>query len=188
MRTEDGDDRRAALLARKDEALRRWPSKAGADFQAEMNVIADELSALARSLDEAHAEAIDRLRAWCAVGEAYMLLGQKHALQAASEAFRTAEALTSMVDAQAHELMKLKHGYGWTLLELAAGANAELAAEAASRLSSALALARKHMPVGVASIKYELFRAEHTVAQLKLNGAHRPPRRDAPARPEVEAA
>ena len=43
-------------------------------------------------------------------------------------------------------------------------------------LSSALSLARKHMPVGVASIRYELFRAEHTVAQLKLKGAHRPPR------------
>jgi hypothetical protein len=188
MRADDGDDRRAALIARKEEALKRWPSRAGPDFQAELSAIADELSALARSLDEAHAEAIDRLRAWCAVGEAFMLLGQTRALQAASEAFRTAEALTSIVDAQAHELMKLKHGYGWTLLELAAGANAELAAEAAARLSSALSLARKHMPVGVASIKYELFRAEHTVAQLKLKGAQLPPRRDAPARPEVEAA
>jgi hypothetical protein len=43
------------------------------------------------------------------------------------------------------------------------------------------------MPVGVASIKYELFRAEHTVAQLR--GAHGKPARDAQrAREIVEAA
>ena len=167
MRADVGD-RREALVARKDEALRRWPNKAGEEFKAELSAIAAELVELARALDEAQADTLDRLRTWCAVGEAYMLLGQKHALQAASEAFRTAEALTAMVDAHAHELMKLKRGYGWTLLELSAGANAELAAEAATRLSSALSLARKHMPVGVAAIKYELFRAEHTVAQLKL--------------------
>lgn len=170
MRADHGD-RRAALLARKEAALKRWPNKADAEFKAELSEVAHELDQLARSLDEAQADALDRLRTWCAVGEAYLVLGQKHALQAASEAFRTAEALTSMVDAHAHELMQLKHGYGCALLELAAGANMELASEAATRLSSALALARKHMPVGVASIKYELFRAEHTVAQLKVRNS-----------------
>ena len=186
--TADHGHKRTELVARKDAALERWPSKAGADFQAELAEIARELDTLARSLDEANADAIERLRAWCAVGEAYMLLGQKHALQAASEAFRAAEALTSMVETHAHELMTLKYGYGWTLLELAAGSNAELATEAATRLSSALSLARKHVPVGVASIKYELFRAEHTVAQLKLQGKCPPERRAAPAPREIEAA
>jgi hypothetical protein len=187
MRAEDGD-RCAALIARKDAALRRWPNRADAEFKAELESIACELNELARAMDSAQASALDRLRAWCAVGEAYLLLGQKSALQSAFEAFRTAEALTAMVEAHAHELMKLKHGYGCTLLELAAGANEELAAEAATRLSSALSLARKHMPVGVASIKYELFRAEHTVAQLKLRGTRRPDSRERQQQREAQAA
>jgi hypothetical protein len=187
MRAEDGD-RCAALIARKDAALRRWPNRADAEFKAELESIARELNELARAMDSAQAGALDRLRAWCAVGEAYLLLGQKGALQSAFEAFRTAEALTAMVEAHAHELMKLKHGYGCTLLELAAGANEELAAEAATRLSSALSLARKHMPVGVASIKYELFRAEHTVAQLKLRGTRRPDSRERQQQREAQAA
>ena len=82
--------------------------------------------------------------------------------------------------------MHLKHGYGCTLLELAAGSNMDLATEAAARLSSALDLARKHMPVGVANIKYELFRAEHTVAQLR--GARSTPAREAQRAREIEEA
>jgi hypothetical protein len=187
MRAEYGDQR-AALIARKDAALKRWPNKADVEFKAELNEVAHELIQLARSLDEAHADALDRLRTWSAVGEAYLLLGQTHALQVASEAFRTAEALASMVDARADELMKLKHGYGCALLELAAGSNMELATEAAARLSSALSLARKHMPVGVASIKYELFRAEHTVAQLKVRDSQRSEPPGVRALREAEAA
>ena len=182
----DQRDRRDALVARKDAALQRWPNRADDEFKAELNEVAHELEQMARALDEAQADGLDRLRTWCALGEAYLLLGQKHSLQAASEAFRNAEALASMVEAQAHELMNLKRGYGCTLLELAAGSNAELAAEAAARLSSALALARKHMPVGVANIKYELFRAEHTVAQLR--GAQGTPARDAQRAADIEEA
>jgi hypothetical protein len=185
MRAEERD-KRAALVARKDTALSRWPNRADDEFKAELNEIAHELDQLARELDERQADALDRLRTWCALGEAYLLLGQKHTLQAASEAFRNAEALSSLVDAHAHELMRLKHGYGCTLLELAAGSNMELASEAATRLSSALSLARKHMPVGVAGIKYELFRAEHTVAQLR--GTRRPQPRDTQRAREAEAA
>ena len=84
MRADHGD-RRAALLARKEAALKRWPNKADAEFKAELSEVANELDQLARSLDEAQADALDRLRTWCAVGEAYLVLGQKHALQAASE-------------------------------------------------------------------------------------------------------
>ena len=186
MRAEERD-RRAALVARKNAALQRWPNRADDEFKAELNEVAHELDQLARALDEAQADGLDRLRTWCALGEAYLLLGQKHSLQAASEAFRNAEALSSLVEAQAQELMNLKHGYGCTLLELSAGSNMDLASEAAARLSGALELARKHMPVGVANIKYELFRAEHTVAQLR--SASGTPARDAPrAREIVEAA
>lgn len=185
MRAEERD-RRATLVARKEAALRRWPNRADEEFKAELNEVAHELDQLARALDEAQADGLDRLRTWCALGEAYLLLGQRHSLQAASEAFRNAESLASLVEAQAHELMNLKHGYGCTLLELAAGSNIDLAAEAAARLSSALELARKHRPVGVASIKYELFRAEHTVAQLR--GAQGTPARDAQRAREIEEA
>lgn len=186
MKRADQGDRRAALIARKEAALKRWPNRADDEFKSELTDIAHELDQLARALDETQADALDRLRTWCDVGEAYLLLGQKHALQAASEAFRNAEALTALVDAQAHELVKLKHGYGCTLLELSAGANVELATEAAARLSSALELARRHMPVGVASIKYELFRAEHTVT--KLRGTRRGERHAAEKAREAEAA
>lgn len=182
----DQRDRRAALVARKEAALQRWPNRTDDEFKAELNEVVHELDQIARALDEAQADGLDRLRTWCALGEAYLLLGQKHSLQAASEAFRNAEALASLVETQAHELMNLKHGYGCALLELAAGSNADLASEAAARLSSALALARKHMPVGVANIKYELFRAEHTVAQLR--GANGTPARGAPRTGEIEQA
>ena len=185
MRAEERD-RRDALVARKNAALRRWPNRADDEFKAELNEVVHELDQLARALDEAQADGLDRLRTWCALGEAYLLLGQQHSLQAASEAFRNAEALSSLVEAQAHELMNLKHGYGCALLELAAGSNADLASEAATRLSGALALARKHMPVGVANIKYELFRAEHTVAQLR--GAGRAPSREAQRSRAIEEA
>ena len=185
MRAEQRD-RRDALVARKNAALRRWPNRADDEFKAELNEVVHELDQLARALDEAQADGLDRLRTWCALGEAYLLLGQKHSLQAASEAFRNAEALSALVEAQAHELVSLKHGYGCTLLELAAGSNMELATEAAARLSSALALARKHMPVGVANIKYELFRAEHTLAQLRA--APGTPAREAHRAREIEEA
>jgi hypothetical protein len=182
----DERERRAELVARKNAALQRWPNRADDGFKAELNEVAHELDQLARALDEAQADGLDRLRTWCALGEAYLLLGQKHSLQAASEAFRNAEALSSLVEAQAQELMNLKHGYGCALLELSAGSNMDLASEAAARLSGALELARKHMPVGVANIKYELFRAEHTVAQLRNAGGT--PAREAHRAREIEEA
>jgi hypothetical protein len=166
MRPEERD-RRAALLARKDAAVARWPNKTGDAFEAEMAAIARELDELARSLDSAEADPVERLRTWASAGEAYLALGARYALQCAAEAFRYAENAAARVEADVYELMQLKHQFGIALLKLANETNAELAAEAAARLSTALSLARKHMPVGVASIKLELFRAEHTVATLR---------------------
>jgi hypothetical protein len=179
-------EKRAALVARKDAALRRWPDRAGTEYEAEMADVAHQLDMLARALDSVDTDPIERLRAWCSVGEAYLLLGARTALHSAAEAFRYAEAAANRAEADAHELMKLKHQYGLALLKLAEDQNAELAAEAAARLSTALALARKHMPVGVVSIKYELFRAEHTVTRLR--GTRRAERRDERAVREAEAA
>lgn len=160
-------DRRAALIARKEAALKRWPDRSGAEFEQEVGAIARELDQLARALDRVDVDPVERLRTWCSVGETYMSLGAKYALQCAADAFRTAEAVASQVQADARELVNLKRNYGVALLKLAADTNIELASEAASRLSAALSLARKHMPVGVVGIKYELFRAEHTVTELR---------------------
>ena len=160
-------DHRAALVARKDAALKRWPDRSGREFEAEVTAIAHELDQLARALDSADSDPIERLRTWRTVGEAYLTLGARYALQCATQAFRAAEAMTALTQADARDLVQLKHNHGVALLKLAEDTNAELAAEAASALSSALALARKHMPVGVVSIKYELLRAEHTVATLR---------------------
>ena len=172
----DERDRRAELIARKDAALERWPTKSGEGFEAEMATVARELDLLARSLDARDADPIERLRSWCAAGEAYLQVGAKYALQCATEAFRYAEAAAGRAEADAREMLQLKHQFGVALLKLSADTNMELAAEAATRLSTALSLARKHMPVGVASIKFELFRAEHTVTQLR--GTRRAPRRN----------
>jgi hypothetical protein len=185
MRADDGD-RRAALAARKEAALSRWPQRSGEEFEAEMAAIARELDGFARSLDSEDAHPLDRLRAWCAVGEAYLHLGAKYALQYATEAFRYAEAAAARAEADARELVRLKHQFGVALLKLGDDRSEQLAVEAANRLSTALALARKHMPVGVANIKFELFKAEHTVT--KLRGSRRATREaPRPAR-ETETA
>jgi hypothetical protein len=182
----DEADRRAALIARKEAALQRWPHKSGPEFEAEMGVVARELGGLARALDSAEAHPSDRLRAWCATGEAYLLLGAKYALQCATEAFRYAEAAAARAEADAHQLMQLEHQFGVALLKLGEDRSEQLAAEAASRLSTALSLARKHMPVGVAGIKFELFKAEHTVTTLR--GTRRGQSRDAQRTRETEVA
>jgi hypothetical protein len=186
MRAEDGDNIRAALIARRDAVLKRWPTRSGDDFEAEMATIARDLDSLARALDNADSDPVQRLRTWCAAGEAYLLVGARYAVQCATEAFRYAEAAAAKAEADAREVLQLQHQFGLALLKLAGDRNEHLASEAATRLSAALSLARKHMPVGVASIKYELFRAEHTVTQLR--GTRRTERRDAEKAREAQAA
>lgn len=166
--TNDFLTRRFALLARIDAALARWPERSGAAFDAEAAAIADELDALARSIDRSDIEPIERLRSWRQTGEAYLRIGGRGPLQRASEAFRSAEALAQEADAGAAELVQLKHAFGSTLLRLAAGESEELALAAATRLSTALALARKHAPENVAAIKHELLRAEHSATLLRM--------------------
>ena len=186
MRADDGDHIRAALIARKDAALKRWPDRSGDGYETEMAAIARELDALARSLDGAESDPVSRLRTWSAAGEAYLLIGAKYAVQCATEAFRYAEAAAARAEADARDLLKLQHQFGLALMKLGGECNEQLAVEAASRLSSALSLARKHMPVGVASIKYELFRAEHAVTQMR--GTRRAERPDAAKAREAQAA
>ena len=144
MRAEDGDNIRASLIARRDAALKRWPGRSGEGFEAEMAAIARELDALARALDGADSDPMQRLRTWRAAGEAYFMVGAKYALQCATEAFRYAETAAGGAEpeADAHELLHLKHQFGLALLKLGGDRNEQLASEAATRLSAALSLAR----------------------------------------------
>lgn len=64
------------------------------------------------------------------------------------------------------ELLELNQRFGRTLFALSAGADHALATAAARHLGTALALARKHRPDGVAEIKLDLFRAEHAAVTL----------------------
>lgn len=160
-------NRRTALLARRDAALARWPERSGADYEAEMAAIADGMKKVARSMDCAEFHPLERLRTWRCAGDTFLTLGDTGApLQRAAEAFATAEALASCVPVDACELLDLTHRYGSTLYKLSEGENETLARAAARHLGTALALARRHRPVGVADIKLDLFRAEHAVMKL----------------------
>ena len=65
MRAHVGD-RRATLIARKEEALKRWPHKSGTEYEAEMSAVARALDELARTIDRADVDPVERLRTWCA--------------------------------------------------------------------------------------------------------------------------
>lgn len=64
------------------------------------------------------------------------------------------------------DLLELNQRFGRTLFVLSDGSDHALATAAARHLGTALALARKHRPDGVAEIKLDLFRAEHAVVTL----------------------
>jgi hypothetical protein len=172
-------NRRTALLVRRDAALARWPDRSGADYEAEMAAIAEEMKALAQSMDGAEFHPLERLRTWRCAGDAFLTLGEGHEpLQRAAEAFASAEALTDCVPVDATELLDLKYRFGSTLYKLSQGENEKLAQAAARHLGTALALARKHRPVGVADIKFDLFRAEHAVMKLTTKSGRSAARRE----------
>jgi hypothetical protein len=172
--TTDQLNRRTALLARKDAALVRWSERRAPEHAAELESIAREMDELARAMDGAEMHPLERLRTWRCTADVYLSLGTAPTpLRRAAHALRTAEALADSVPVDVVELLDLKHKFGSTLFKLSAGEDAELAAAAARHLSTALALARKHRPVGVAEIKLDLFRAEHAVMKLATQ-AHRP--------------
>jgi hypothetical protein len=172
-------NRRTALLARRDAALARWPDRSGADYEAEVAAIAEEMKALAHSMDGSEFHPLERLRTWRCAGDAFLTLGESRApLQRAADAFASAEALAECVPVDATELLDLKHRFGSTLYKLSEGENEKLARAAARHLGTALALARKHRPVGVADIKLDLFRAEHAVMKLTAKSCRPTARRD----------
>jgi len=124
-----------------------------------------------------HAEPGVRMRAWLEAGDALLaraLAGEVACLQQAATACGMAEALLDEAAATVLERVHVHHAHGRTLLRLADGSDVELAAAAASRLASALSLARRHAPERVAGIKLELCRAEHVIAVRQMQSAAHP--------------
>ena len=160
--------RRDALLARNDAALDRWPERSGPAFTAEMGAVAEGLEALAQAVARSGNDALESSRTWRFAGNAYFDLGagrERAPLERAAAAYRSAESLLEGLDDHV-ELVKLNYCFGNTLLKLSDAKDLSMASAARERLQSALALARKHMPAGVASLEKELANAEQIVSLL----------------------
>lgn len=164
--------------ARAEAGFTHWPcAPEGAAIGPGAAAGAAECLARARELDLHGADAIARLRAWSDAGDAMLALGtsgELAGLQQAAAAYSMAEALLDEAAATVLERVHVHHAHGRTLLRLADGSDVELAAAAASRLASALSLARRHAPERVAGIKLELCRAEHVIAVRQMQSAAHP--------------
>lgn len=151
--TPDQLKRREALLTRNDAALDRWPQRSGKDFVREMTAVAKGLEALAREVDTAQGDQLERSRNWRFVGNAYFDLANAkdlELLKLAADAYKKAEALLAGID-NAIEKMKLDYSYGHALFHLSDAKDLALVQEARRRYASALEIARAKMPAGVES-------------------------------------
>ena len=160
--------RRDALLARNDAALDRWPDRSGPAFTAEMSAIAEGFEALAQAVARSGKDALEGSRTWRFAGNAYFDLGagrERAPLEKAAAAYRSAESLLDGLDDRV-ELVKLNYCFGNTLLKLSDAKDLRMASAAHERLKTALALARVHMPAGVASLEKEVTNAGQIVSLL----------------------
>lgn len=158
--------RRAALLARQDAALDRWPEGRAPEFLSEVTVVADGLEKIANEADATGGDSFELARTWRYVGNAHsdLAVGQSlDPLVPAAEAYRRADALLTDSD-DPIERMKLDYSYGRTLLRLCEGKNPALAQQARDRFASALRLARAHMPALAADVERALADAEQVLA------------------------
>jgi hypothetical protein len=80
---------------------------------------------------------------------------------------REVEAGNGAIGVDPIERAKLNYMYGSTLLTLAEREKPSLLPHAVERLGDALALARRHVPERVVTIKTQLYRAEHSLAMLR---------------------
>ncbi len=160
--------RRAALLAKGDAALDRFPQRSGSEFVHEMTEVADGLASLAEAADRAGGDRLERARTWRHLGNAYFDLGSgrvKAQLERAAEAFARAGTLLAGLNDPV-ETVKLNYSWGQTLLRLCDARDRRLASQARDRFATALPLARTHMPAGVAGLERALGDAERVVALL----------------------
>lgn len=154
--------RRNALLARQDAALHRWPQGKAPAFIEEVTMVARELEALAREVDELGADRLQRARTWRFAGLAYAdaAVGQELLkLAPTARAFGNADGLLEGLE-EPIERMKLDYAYGRALFRLSQGRDLSLAMQARDRLASALELARSFMPALVASAEEALDSAQ----------------------------
>jgi hypothetical protein len=166
--TPDQLKRREALLYRNDAALDRWPQRSGKDFVREMTAVAKGLEALAREVDTAQGDQLERSRNWRFVGNAdFDLANAKdlELLKLAADAYKKAEALLAGVD-NAIEKMKLDYGYGHALFHLSDAKDLAFVQEARRRYASALEIACAKMPAGVESAKSALANADRVIELL----------------------
>jgi hypothetical protein len=161
--------RRAALVARSDAALERWPQRTGREFTREMSAVASGLEALAAEADAAGGNRLERCRTWRFAGLVAFDLGNGKELpemRRAVDAFRKADALLEGID-NPLERTKLDYSFGHALFHLCDGKDIGLAREARDRYASALALARTHLPAGVADAQRALTNAERLIEMLQ---------------------
>jgi tetratricopeptide (TPR) repeat protein len=166
---------REILLARNDATLDRWPERTGPEFIREMTAVLQGLEALAREADAVVGDRLERCRTWRYVGNAYFDLGavrELAQLKHAADAYQRAEALLEGLD-DPIERMKLDYSYGNALFHLCDAQDLQLAQEARRRYSSALAIARIHMPAGVEAAQSALTNAEMVVALLQTASVYR---------------
>jgi hypothetical protein len=161
--------RRAALLARQDAALDRWPEGRTPEFQREVAAVAQDLESIASETGAGRGDAFEVARTWRYVGNAYSDLAVGRGcdqLAPAAEAYRRADALLSD-DADPIERMKLDYSYGRALLRLCDGKDSALAQQARDRFASALELARSHMPALAPDAERALAEAEQVLAMVQ---------------------
>jgi hypothetical protein len=160
--------RREALLARSDVALDRWPQRIGQNFVREMTAVTEGLEALAREVDAAQDDRLERSRNWRYVGNAYFDLANSKdldLLKLAADAYRKAEELLAGTD-NAIEKMKLDYSYGHALFHLSDAKDLALVQEARRRYASALEIARAEMPAGIEPANTALANADRVIALL----------------------
>ena len=157
---------RQELLARNAAALERWPERQGAEFRAEMGLVAEGLAAIAAVLTPA--DPLECARTWRFAGNACFDRGagrDRESLEKALQAYERAEqALEGLEDGV--EQVKLGYVHGKALLMLSDGRDLTLATQAQARLRHALALARTYMPEGVEPLREELATADEVTALL----------------------
>ena len=172
-------ERRAELLVRNNAAIDRWPAasprlrtvspqRTGQDFLREMTTVAEGLEALAREVDSARGDRLERARNWRYVGNAFFDLANASdfgRLQRAIAAYQQSDALLEGTG-NAGEKIKLDYYYGHALFHLSAGTDLPLLRESQSRYASAVEIARAKKDPAASHIHEALANVDRVIALL----------------------
>jgi hypothetical protein len=162
---------REQLYDRMDTITARHHNSTNQEFIDEVISIAESLTALAQQADSIGGDSVERSRTWRYVGNAYQNLADAQdsgmePLMQADIAFEKADAL---LDSHLNPLeqMKLDFAYSRVLMLLSQGSDASLVKRSHDRCSSALLLARIHMPGVVSGIEESLATIKQTLSILQ---------------------